>query len=286
MSTPDAITTRWPRSAPFFAMETCFQPDYPRLSMSPAAHAEIAARSGYAGLSWKLGPTEELEELLAATSRLGIRCFALYVGAVLTRNGLAIDPRVDAAMELMRDTGAVIWLHTASEAFAPSDPAGDEIALPVLRELAERASDHGLVAAIYPHYGEWTERVEDGARLAEPVGHPALGVTFNLCHALMKGTAAGLKPILEHAAPWLRMVTVNGANAAGAATFHEVLKPLGEGDFSIAGLLALLHHAGYRGPIGLQGYGLPGETEAKLVNTREAWDRILADFERQSAASE
>ena len=43
----------------------------------------------------------------------------------------------------------------------PSDPAGDERAVRVLREMSDLARDSGSQLLLYPNVGNWIERIED-----------------------------------------------------------------------------------------------------------------------------
>jgi len=62
-----------------------------------------------------------------------------------------------------------------------------------VRELAGLCADNGLRIAIYPHVGMWVHRIEDALRLVKKVDRKNVGVSFNLCHALLdaRRTASG-----------------------------------------------------------------------------------------------
>ena len=49
-------------------------------------------------------------------------------------------------------------------------------------------------------------------RVAKKVNRPNVGVMFNLCHWLKGGKGENLKPLLDQAMPYLRAVSINGAD--------------------------------------------------------------------------
>jgi sugar phosphate isomerase/epimerase len=69
----------------------------------------------------------------------------------------------------------------------------------------------------------------------------------------------------------LFVVTVNGADRPGGG--GRFILPLGEGDFDVAGWLQTLRDAGYRGPVGLQCLGVPGDPKENLGRSMAAWKK-------------
>lgn len=232
---------------------------------------------GYDGISWKTGPYAEVRTAIEAVRSRGLTLSAVYSYqyAVLTKTGLDLDPYLDSAMQALKGSDAVLWLPINSEAFPASSPDGDPIAVPALEQLADRAAGFGLRIAIYPHMQCWTERVQDAVRLAGKVCRPNFGVTFNLCHSLMAGDEARIPELLKEAAPYLFMVTINGADSAAAGTsWSRLIRPLDEGSYDVRGFLDRLHELGYAGPIGLQGYGIQIPVKENLARSIAAWRRI------------
>jgi sugar phosphate isomerase/epimerase len=79
-----------------------------------------------------------------------------------------------------------------------------------------------------------------------------------------------LDETIRQSAPHLMLVSVNGVDVARR---QHILR-LDQGDFDVAGFLRKLQTAGYRGPVGLQCYGLKGDVEENLKASMAAWRKI------------
>ncbi len=252
----------------FFAMDTAVR-DLNELDTVKAL--------GYDGISWKTGVPEDVAASVAQVRRRGLTLYAVYSyqAALLTRDSLLLDPRLDGVLEALHGTDAIIWLPISSEVFPVSSPNGDSIAVPGLRQLADRAATHGLRVAIYPHMNCWAERVQDAVRLARKVDRGNFGVTFNLCHCLMAGDEARIPELLSDARQYLFLVTINGADSGAAATtWDRLIRPLDEGSFDVSRVLKTLSELNYDGPIGLQGFGVKIPVKDNLARSIAAWRRL------------
>jgi sugar phosphate isomerase/epimerase len=251
----------------FFAMDT---------AVRDLANLAKSKELGYEGVGWRFEPAETMAESVAKVRDSGLPLVAVYGGATLTKEGIGFKGDLEARFAALAGTGTVLWLPVNSSDFAASDPAGDAVAVPELRRLADHAAKHGFRVALYPHVGSWIERVQDAVRVAKQVERPNFGVTFNLCHCLRVGDEAKIPALLAEAAPHLFLVTVNGAdrNAAGAP-WDRLIRPLDEGDFSLPGLLAELEKIGYTGPIGLQAFGVKIPVPENLERSIQAWRAMV-----------
>ena len=104
---------------------------------------------------------------------------------------------------------------------------------------------------------------------------------FNLCHWLAVDDEKNLEPLLSAAKPHLFAVTINGADRAAdiQAGKGKWIQPLDSGTFDNFRLLKLLVALGYKGPIGLQCYGLPGDAREHLARSITAWRRLVGRLE-------
>ena len=78
------------------------------------------------------------------------------------------------------------------------------------------------------------------------------------------------------AGPLLWALSINGSDRgpeikAGTGNW---IQPLDCGTFDMLGFLKELHRTGYRGPIGLQCYGVPGDAAVHLRRSMAAWRRL------------
>ena len=157
----------------------------------------------------------------------------------------------------------------------PSDPSVDPHAVKILREMSDLAKDSGAQLLLYPHQGSWIERIEDSMRVAEKVDRPNVGVMFNLCHWLRVDKSRDYKPLLKQAMPRLWAVSINGAdNFDEKPGWSGYIQPLDKGSFDVGGLLKTLKELGYKGPIGLQCYGIGGDAREHLARSMTAWQEI------------
>lgn len=264
--------SRAEQSNPFFAMDTWFRGPGVTLPPPTEERLDLLHELGYDGYSSALGEPEEMAAVARQAEQRDLKLVAVYTGATLTREGLTFEPRLDPTMAALGNYGTCIWLTITSSHFAKSSPEGDDAVVQGLRALADAAKTHKLRIALYPHAGNWMERLQDAVRLARKTDRPNLGVTFNLCHCLQVGDEERIPQLLEEAAPYLFLVTINGAdtNAAGAS-WDRLIKPLDQGTCDLRPLLTKLHALHYKGPIGLQGYGTPHNPRENLTRSMNAW---------------
>ena len=104
------------------------------------------------------------------------------------------------------------------------------------------------------------------------VDRPNVGVSFNLTHFLAVKDEANLDQRLREAMPYLELVSINGAEHEGG--WDRLIQPLDRGEFDVFGFLKKLVALGYKGPIGLQCYQVPGDMEDNLKRSMAAWRKF------------
>jgi sugar phosphate isomerase/epimerase len=169
----------------------------------------------------------------------------------------------------------MLWLGLQSPTHKPRDAAGDATAVRILRALLVKADAAGVEIALYPHYGFWLETAADAKRLCQRIQHPRLGVCFNLCHFLRNHTETDPTAALRACAPQLFAVTINGAKGTGD-NWSELIQPLGNGDFDLNGFLQTLDDVEFRGPVGLQAYGIRQAPAKHLPASMQAWRTAIS----------
>lgn len=253
---------------PFFAMCTGTKD---ATHDSPPSQVALVKGLGYSGTD--LIGVSGLADLLQEIDRQESRFFALYTGADIDPGATPWEEGLEEAMDMLTGRDAVLWMPLSSKVHKASSPEGDEDAVALLRRLSHKAAAKGLRIALYPHTGNWVERVEDAVRVAKKVDRPNVGVTFNLCHWL-KVDGEDLPARLALAEPFLFMVTVNGADGDGTE-WKQLIQPLGDGSYDVAPMLKILAEMDYEGPIGLQGYGIGGDVEENLKRSMAAWQSLV-----------
>jgi dienelactone hydrolase len=131
---------------------------------------------------------------------------------------------------------------------------------------------------LYPHTGMYVETTGDAVRIAKAAERSNVGVTFNLCHFLRADKPENLERVLTDAAPLLRFVSINGADADGK-DWPALIRPLDEGSFDAGRVLRLLERIGYRQPVGLQCYDIKLPPHEHLSRSIAAWRKLVEPFE-------
>ena len=155
---------------PFFALDT---------AVRNLAELDSVRKLGYAGIGWMAQDPPRLQAAADQVRQRGLNLFALYLGATVRKDKFETDPRLEGMMTALKGRNTIIWLHLGSPDFPLSSPDGDAVAVAGLRRVADLAAAHDLRVALYPHTGEWGERIQDAVRLAKEIDRKNLGVTFN-----------------------------------------------------------------------------------------------------------
>ncbi len=257
-------------SYPFFAL--CMDTHDARKRTLPE-QAQMLRELGYDGLGhlW----LDNIAERLRTADAADLKVYQVYLNVYL--NGKEpYDPRLKDVVPLLKGRGT--QLAVLIKGAKPSDESLDAAAVKILREIAGLTEPAGIPIVLYPHAKFWLERVEDGIRLARKVRPAQVGVMFNLCHWLAVDDEKNLPALLESAKPYLSAVTLNGADTAAEihAGTGKWIQPLDSGSFDVRGLLKLLKQTGYKGPIGLQAYGITGDAREHLARSIAAWRKLSA----------
>jgi sugar phosphate isomerase/epimerase len=259
-------------------MDTCTKDLSLRSDIPPAAQFDLLKDTGYVGTAWTEDTPEAVDGALAQLGTRGLTMYAIYCGATTSPDGtLTVSPRVAPILGVLKGQPTLIWLHIGGKGPAISSLSGSEPVISDLRQLADEAHQRNLKIAIYPHVGEWTERFADALRVAELVDRDNFGVTFNLCHALAMGAEPEIPTLLERARSKLFMVTINGADSGvPRPDWSRLIQTLDRGSYDVGIVLRALRKIDYRGPIGLQGYGIGGDRRDNLERSQGAWKRLSA----------
>lgn len=238
------------------------------------AQLDLVKEVGFDGLSWRTDEPARVKQVFDGAKQRGLKLFVIYANLELKDGKCVYDKRVNEIIALCKGTDTMIWPNMTSKQFKNSDPAGDDIAVAGLRELADLCEANGLRIAIYPHVNMWVHRVEDAVRVAKKVNRKNVGVTFNLCHALLDKAEERVPKLIEEAAPHLFCVSINGADSGGG----NAIQTLDKGSYDVRIVLQKLHAVGYKGPIGLQCYNIKGDPKTLLTGSMSAWKKLNASL--------
>lgn len=234
--------------------------------------AEMLKELGYEGVGhiW----LDNVAERLKTLDESGLRLFQITMPVELAPGKPAYDARFKDVLALVK--GRKVQFCLLFNGGKPSDSSLDGRAIEVLREMSDLARDSGAQLLLYPHVGNWIERIEDSVRVADKVDRNNVGVMFNLCHWLRADKQRDYAPLLKQAMPRLWAVSLNGADTWDAQPgWDHYIQPLDQGTFDIAGLLKTLKDLGYSGPIGLQCYGIGGDAREHLARSLAAWHKLV-----------
>jgi sugar phosphate isomerase/epimerase len=265
---------------PFFAMDTGTANGFSETKIA------MLKGVGYAGVDFSaLGSfgrsLDQLPEVLAAVDRHGLTLYSVYFTVEI--DGGECPPDVQRAIEALRGRSeTVIWAALNSTHLAAGSTAGDAAAVATVRSMAELADRAGLRIVLYPHTGQFAERVADNVRIARLVAKKNVGVTWNLCHWLKAEGGQGFLTTAALAMPFLMRVTINGADPPeGDLGWDRLIQPLDAGSYDVFGFVSRLRQLGYTGPIGLQGYGIKGDARQNLTRSLAAWEQFKKRFARK-----
>ena len=259
-----------PVTRAFFAMDTGTRDAN---HVTAKAQAEMLKELGYAGIGYS--GFDGIPDMLKELDAQGLHMFTVYFSGEVNPDGSKYDPLLKEGVTSLKGRDTILWITISSKVYKPSSPEGDVQAVAMLRAIADSAAASGLRVALYPHTNCWLEKVEDAVRVVKKVDRKNVGVTFNLCHWLNAGKGRDMERLMKQALRYLFVVTINGADSEGG--WDKLIQPLDQGSFDVRGFLATLKGLGYTGPIGLQGYGIPGDVHENLKRSMAAWRKLTEE---------
>ena len=240
----------------------------------PVFQTKLLKQLGFEGM--ELMGLDHMDEKLAALEEQQLQLFMVYIQVDLEKKP-AYDLRLKDFIKKVKNKGVTLWLNIQSDRLKPSDPAGDELCVQIIRELADFAAGYGVNIALYPHSFFWLEKVDDSLRLTKKIDRSNVGAVFNLCHYLRTDELSQLKKKLVQAIPYLRAISINGSDEGNTnqMDWDRLIQPLGNGSFDVLKVLQILKRHHYTGPIGLQCYAIPGKPEDFLKTSAENWEKYI-----------
>ena len=212
--------------------------------------------------------------MLEALHAHHLKMFSTYIQVNLNDDQPPFDPGLPAAIKQLSGEGTVLWIHVHGK--QASSTAQDDRAVEVVCQIADMARPAGLQVVFYPHTGLYVATTADAIRLCKKIDRKNVGVSLNLCHFLKQHDAADLRQQVRQAMPYLRLVSINGCDAGNTRQmgWDQLIQTLDRGTFDVGTFLQLLKNEGYRDPIGLQCYAIPGDIRENLARSMKAWQQL------------
>ncbi|MDR1385291.1 MAG: sugar phosphate isomerase/epimerase [Planctomycetaceae bacterium] len=261
-----------------FADETDVSKRYPFFALCMDTHDakhrtieqqnEMLRELGFDGVAhlW----LNDLEKRVASARKNHLKVAQVYFEVKLSANP-PFDPQLAEKIACLKGEGTQLALLISGG--KPSDMSLDDKAVEVIDQIERIAEPLGVKIVLYPHVHNWCETTADCVRLAKRFPDHKIGVMFNLCHWAAVDKSENLESVLATAQPYLSTVTINGTDTPEEiqAKKGNWLQPLDSGTFDITAFLQLLKKTGYRGPIGLQCYGISGDAKVHLEKSMKKW---------------
>ncbi len=231
--------------------------------------AAMLRELGYPGVGhiW----LDRVEERLASLEAAGLKLFQITMTVDVAPGKTPYD-RARFQEVLRAVAGRQVQFCVTCKGVKSSDHSVDPHAVAILRDMSDLARASGAQLLLYPHQKDWIERIEEAVRVAEQVDRPNVGVMFNLCHWLRVDPGRDYRPLLQRALPRLWAVSINGADEFDdQPNWKRYIQPLDRGSFDVLRFLRTLDELGYRGPIGLQCFGIGGDAREHLARSLARW---------------
>ena len=238
--------------------------------------AAMLKEVGYAGCGhlW----LDNVETRARTLSNAGLRLFQVLVRVDLAKPQPLDEKRIAEILPALKQHRTQLALLITGG--KPSDSKLDDKAVAVIKCIADMAKPHDVTVVLYPHTMHWLETTGDAVRIAKKVNRPGeVGVMFNLCHWMKADANRDLRAILKEAQPWLMALSLSGSDTPEQVRGGKGnwIQPLDQGTYDIVDFLDILRDIKYSGPIGLQCFGIRGDTRTHLERSMRTWKRVTAN---------
>jgi sugar phosphate isomerase/epimerase len=244
----------------------------PNAPESPEEQAALMKKLGYDGLAGHA--TQDNIALRDALDKEGLLMPEVYYGLKMDGEGnIDIPAELKELIKVSGNRGLLVALTLTGESNENKNDEIDMQFVDEIRKLAEFAAGYKVDIALYPHVDLYLEESIHSVKLAQEVNRDNVGVIFNTCHFLKVEGEKGWKKKVKNTLPWLRMVSINGADSGDTRNmgWDQLIQPLGEGSYDTYKLVKFLNDNGYEGLFGLQCYGIQQDCETALSKSISTW---------------
>ncbi len=235
----------------------------------------LVKSAGYDGI--EINNLDSFDGMKAAIDRNAFKASFFYVE--ITLDSPYMDNRLEGYIRQLKGSKTILSPFIVSNSkLPPGDHSPDTLLIRLMRQLADWADESGLEVAIYPHFGFYVARSDHALSIVKAVRRKNLGLSFNLCHWLattQQQDRGRLKPLLKELRPYLKMITICGANdvvSQQPTLWDDYILPLGMGSFDTYGLLKYcLRDLKLRVPVGVQCFNIKTDKYQLVQNTMVIW---------------
>ncbi|MEM7315700.1 MAG: TIM barrel protein [Planctomycetota bacterium] len=239
---------------------------------SPEQGVKVLKELGYDGIG-SINP-RGVAKLLPIYEAAGLKVVSLYVGGRVDSEGSHYDSVISDAITQLKGKDVILELYVQG-----GDGANDESAVEFVQDIADQAKASSLKVVLYPHTGFYMRTLADAVRIVKKAERKNVGVMFNVCHFLNVERDNNAITAIDSAKHYLRHASICGADKNGKP-WSGLIKTLDQGDFDQQALLRKLQKIGFRGPVGLQCYGVSGDSKENLKRSIEAWRKLIAEVNK------
>ena len=192
-----------------------------------------------------------------------------------------VEPNLKAIIQDLSGSTTIISvsLRSISSTVTQSEEA-DKYVVEQLQLLADYAAEYEVQLSIYPHAFFYCQKIGHALKLVKMVDRANLGMTINLCHMLKVEGIEGYQDKIKKALPYLRMVSISGADAGDTQMmdWKQLIQTLGKGSFDTYDFVKNLKDLGYDGMIGLQCFGIKEDFEKSLIKSMDTWKKYQIQY--------
>src|SRR5262245_9313248 len=122
--------------------------------------AQMLKELGYDGVGhiW----LDKLAERIQSLDAAGLKLYQITISIDIAPGKQAYDPQLKEALSLVK--GRDVQFALLMNGMKPSDTAGDERAVQIIREISDLGKGSGAEFLLYPHTDFWMEQIEDCVR--------------------------------------------------------------------------------------------------------------------------
>lgn len=231
--------------------------------------------AGYDGI--EINGIESFEGMKAALDKHGFPASYFYLRINL--DSPYLDKRLENFIHQLKGSQTIVSpFFISSRKLNAGGRKADSTVMHILKSLSGLAEKSGLQVAIYPHLGYYVERTDHALSIVKAVNRKNVGLSFNLCHWLattQPQERSQLKPHLRQLRPYLKMITISGANDTKSQkqnVWEDYILPLGSGSFDTYGLVKYcVTDLKLKTPIGVQCYNIQTDKYQLVHHTMEVW---------------